>query len=112
MPYLWVELMGLGVNHGGIDTKVVLIEDIPIYPKLEITPSIRQMFHDLSKRPINLVRDEIERTDRKEFDYAVLSQIGLTKADVSALHVFVADSAHGRILKARRNVTQKGRQQE
>ena len=107
LPYLWVELQGLQVNHGGIDTKVVLLEKIPVCRDLEITPSLHDIFQELRNRPIDLVSDEIERCDRQEFDYAVLSQIGLSKAEVRALHLFVAESARMRILKARRRPTTK-----
>ena len=107
LPYLWVELQGLQVNHGGIDTKVVLLEKIPVCRDLEITPSLHDIFQELRNRPIDLVSDEIERCDRQEFDYAVLSQIGLSKAEVRTLHLFVAESARMRILKARRRPTAK-----
>lgn len=109
MPYLWVELFGLQVNHGGVDTKVVLIDDIAVPKELNITPAIQRMFDALAKRPIGLVGDEIERKDRQEFDYAVLSQIGLTAQDVRNLHQFVADSTRDRILKAHRGLTQRVR---
>jgi len=110
MPYLWVEMFGLQVNHGGVDTKVVLIEDIAVPRKLEITPAIQRMFDALAKRPISLIGDEIERQDRQEFDNAVLSQIGLTAQDVRDLHRFVADSTRDRILKSRRGLTRRTRQ--
>lgn len=109
MPYLWVELCGMLCNHGGIDTKVVLLQDIPVPIAIRRTPRIDQLFDHLTRRPVALVADEVQREDRIEFDRAVLAQIGLDEASVGDLHQYVASSAHERIIKARRQPTRQGR---
>lgn len=108
-PALWVELFGLQTNHGGIDTKVVLVADIPVVAELRDQQDVESLYQSLKSREITLVADEIQRSDRLEFDLAVLGSIGLTQTQVREIHEFVARSAEDRITKSRRNVTQRGR---
>jgi hypothetical protein len=107
---LLIEVDGYQLNHGGIFVTTEWLGRLPVLT--EDSPELTQAYKSLAKRDILLYGDDVAQPDRIALDKAVLKALGLPGSLVPELHKAVAESVRGRILKARRNVTQKGRQQE
>ena len=108
---LFVEVEGYQLNHGGIFITTNWLENLPILalPESETTFILEKAYHTLRKREISLYANEIHYDDRIILDTAILKALGLPEELREEIHATVAQLMQNRIIKARRNVTQKGR---
>lgn len=104
---LQVEVNGYQVNHGGIDTSVWWLTDMPIIKNF--SASAIEAFESISKRNILLCEDELKKSDRIALDRSIFEQIGLDPNLVSELYDAVCHYVKGRIKKAGRDITKTGR---
>jgi hypothetical protein len=104
---LFIEVEGYQLNHGGIFVTTEWLKRLPVLYESKV--DIEDAYRKIAKRDILLYEDEVKQPDRQELDKAILKALGLPTSLLGQLHQTVADSVKGRITKARRGVTQRGR---
>jgi hypothetical protein len=104
---LFVEVEGYQLNHGGIFVTTEWLENLQILALSDF--ELGTTYNTLSEREVLLYEDEVQQADRIALDIAVLKALGLPESLLADLHATVAKHIRNRILKARRNVTQKRR---
>jgi len=78
---------------------------VPDLPEQEA----QKIYDGLSQRDILLYANEAQKEDKMALDSLVLQTLGLPTSILPDLHQTVAQYIEGRITKARRKITQKGR---
>lgn len=106
---MMVEVNGYHVNHGGIDTSVWWLKSLPV--PSEVPADAVEAYNSICARDILLCEDELNQPDRQALDRRVLELMGIADADeaLQAIYQYVRASVSGRIHKARRGTTQRGR---
>lgn len=104
---LFIEVEGYQLNHGGIFVTTEWLKRLPVLA--ETKADIEDIYRKITKRDILLYEDEMKHPGKQELDKAILKALGLPVSILGELQRTVADSVKGRILKARRSVTQRGR---
>jgi len=105
---LFVEVEGYQLNHGGIFVTTEWLANLPVVTLSD--PSLSRVYDRIASRDIALCGDELDDADRKRLDLIALKSIGLGDAELSAMHEAIKAYVSGRIHKANRETTQKGRQ--
>lgn len=104
---LFMEVEGYQLNHGGIFNTTEWLKRLPV---LEGSyPGIGEAYQTLLKRDIRLIADELKEPDRRALDAAVFGILDLPESLLDDLYDEVCQRVHGRILKARRKPTERGR---
>jgi hypothetical protein len=106
---LFVEVEGYQLNHGGIFVTTDWLENLPVLVSSSISAPIEEIYNALREREVLLYGDEFHQSDRIALDEAILQSLGLPASLLHDLHATVNEHIRNRILKARRQVTQKGR---
>jgi hypothetical protein len=104
---LFMEVEGYQLNHGGIFNTTEWLKRLPVLAGSR--PGIEEAYRALSRRDILLIADEVKEPDRRALDAAVLGVLGLPASLLDNLYDEVCQRVHGRILKARRKPTERGR---
>ncbi len=107
---LFMEVEGYHLNHGGIFNTTEWLERFPVLAGSE--PEIEEAYLPLLQRDIKLISDEVREPSRRVLDAAILRALGLPTLLIDELYEEVCNRAHGRILKARRQPTRRGRKSE
>jgi hypothetical protein len=107
---LFVEVEGYQLNHGGIFVTTDWLANLPVIAVPE--SAVLRSYEKLTSRDILLCGDELEEKSRKELDLAVLKHIGLGESEMYEMHEAIKAYVAGRIHKARRETTQRGRQKD
>lgn len=107
---LFVEVEGYQLNHGGIFVTTDWLANLPVVEASE--SSVLRPYEKLTSRDILLCGDELDEKSRKELDLAVIKHIGLGESEMYEMHEAIKAYVAGRIHKARRETTQRGRQDE
>jgi hypothetical protein len=105
---LFVEVEGYQLNHGGIFVTTEWLGNLPVINLSDA--SLCQVYERIAGRDIRLCADELNDADRKRLDLIVLRQIGLGEGDRVSVYEAIKAYVAGRIHKAKRETTQKGRQ--
>ena len=105
---LFVEVEGYQLNHGGIFVTTEWLGNLPVIALSD--SSITRVYDRIANRETELCADELNNEDRKRLDLIALKQIGLGEEDLTAMHEAIKAYVAGRIHKAKRETTQKGRQ--
>jgi hypothetical protein len=106
---LFIEVEGYQLNHGGIFNTVEWLKNFPVLGGSN--PEVEEAYLPLLKRDIRLVADEVKEPTRRALDAAVLRALDLPESLLDALYEEICSRAHGRILKARRQPTKRGREE-
>jgi hypothetical protein len=104
---LFVEVEGYQLNHGGIFVTTEWLGNLPVIVLAD--PSLARVYDRIASREIGLCGDELNYEDRKRLDLIALKQIGLGEQDLTKMHEAIKAYVAGRIHKAKRETTQKGR---
>ena len=107
---LLVEAEGYQLNHGGIFVTTDWLSDVMV--PTEMDGSLEALYNNIASRDVLLCADELKLPDRKALDAGILEWLGLQASDADELHTVIEAFVKGRIMKARRGVTQAGRHLE
>lgn len=105
---LFVEVEGYHLNHGGIFVTTDWLARMPVLAGAH--GQLGKLYEAIASRDIMLCTDELEQPDRHALDGYLLELLGLNaKAVLPALYDAIRGYISGRIHKARREVTRRGR---
>lgn len=105
---LLVEVEGYQLNHGGIFVTAEWLANMPVLNAGD--PALHCAYDALTRREVLLYENEVRQSSRIALDAAVLKAIGLPESDLPNLYETVGHYIRSRITKARRRLTQKGRE--
>ena len=105
---LFVEAEGYQLNHGGIFVTTEWLANLPVIPLSD--SSLARVYDRIASRDIGLCADELDDENRKRLDLIALKQLGLGERELANMHDAIKTYVAGRIHKAKRETTQKGRQ--
>jgi hypothetical protein len=105
---LLVEVDGYQLNHGGIFVTKEWLASLPV---IELQGAdVQRVYNSIVSRDIGLCADELKLADRRQLDRLALRAAGVEDDGVlNELYDVVASRVAGRIEKARRSITKKGR---
>jgi len=105
---LFVEVEGYQLNHGGIFVTTDWLSNLLVLA--EEDDRLAELYEAVACRDICLCTDELRRADRRALDARVLELMGLDPAEVlEPMYEAIQSYVAGRIHKARRGTTKKGR---
>lgn len=105
---LFVEVEGYQLNHGGIFVTTDWLSGLPV--PTDAPAALESLYESIAARDIHLCADELTQRDRQLLDAAFLAGLGLDPSCLGAMYESVVSHVAGRITKARRSTTKKGRQ--
>jgi type I restriction-modification system DNA methylase subunit len=105
---LFVEVEGYQLNHGGIFVTTDWLGNLPVLAPPD--SAVARPYERIASREIRLCADELDDEGRKALDLAILKRIGLGEAELSSMYEAIKSYVAGRIHKAKRETTQRGRQ--
>ena len=104
---LFVEVEGYQLNHGGIFVTTEWLSNLPVFN----LPSekVSRIYQGIRKRDIMLCEDELAESSRRDLNLLALTHIGLGQPELENMYTAIRSYVSGRIHKASRGTTQKGR---
>lgn len=105
---LFVEVEGYQLNHGGIFVTTEWLSNLPVLVVEDKRLSMH--YEQIASRDILLCGEELQLEDRRLLDSSMMEILGLEpRSSVDNLYEHIKIFVTGRIHKARREITKKGR---